>query len=177
LTFFQQNHLDHDAKMIHESNYMTNILPQLAQMNRGAWLYTEMLVECYRETYPVHVLGGAVWSNDEDAGNSHTPGSLSDMDDWFLTTHDVRTPTHFWKVIQLPSDGPFPNDGNRIAFWMDNAKDASAKNVGAYVVSLETLAEKLAERGQNEAFLVAEGELLSHKPEKVWGMPKKCDRS
>ena len=30
------NHLDHSKKAIRQSNYMTNILPQAAQMNRGA---------------------------------------------------------------------------------------------------------------------------------------------
>ena len=54
------NHLDFDKELIHQSNYMTNILPQVAQMNRGAWLHTEMLIECYRDLYPVRVVGGAV---------------------------------------------------------------------------------------------------------------------
>ena len=35
------NHLDYSKKAIKQSNYMTNILPQAANMNRGAWLLTE----------------------------------------------------------------------------------------------------------------------------------------
>lgn len=38
------NHLDYDKTAIAQSNYMTNILPQTSQMNRGAWLLTEEIV-------------------------------------------------------------------------------------------------------------------------------------
>ena len=39
------NHFDYSKKAIKQSNYMTNILPQAANMNRGAWLLTEEIVE------------------------------------------------------------------------------------------------------------------------------------
>ncbi|UZR29051.1 DNA/RNA non-specific endonuclease [Methylococcus mesophilus] len=35
------NHLDYSQVAIQQSNYMTNILPQTATFNRGAWLATE----------------------------------------------------------------------------------------------------------------------------------------
>jgi endonuclease G len=42
------NHLDNSPTAIRQSNYMTNILPQAAEMNKGAWQLTEEIVECYR---------------------------------------------------------------------------------------------------------------------------------
>jgi endonuclease G len=38
------NHLDASQVAIKQSNYMTNILPQTSQMNRGAWLQTEEII-------------------------------------------------------------------------------------------------------------------------------------
>jgi endonuclease G len=52
------NHLDASPTAIKQSNFMTNILPQVAQMNRGAWLATEEIVECYRDIDELLVLGG-----------------------------------------------------------------------------------------------------------------------
>lgn len=43
------NHLDYSANAIKATNNMTNILPQAANMNRGAWLQTEEIIECYRD--------------------------------------------------------------------------------------------------------------------------------
>ncbi|MGJ0485184.1 MAG: DNA/RNA non-specific endonuclease [Methylomicrobium sp.] len=80
------NHLDASAEAIRQSNYMTNILPQVAQMNRGAWLLTEEIVECYRDIDELLVLGGVIWG--------HNPA-----DDYFLQSHGVETPDAFWKVI------------------------------------------------------------------------------
>ncbi|WP_340124431.1 DNA/RNA non-specific endonuclease [Methylobacter svalbardensis] len=42
------NHLDASDEAIKATNTMTNILPQAADMNRGAWLQTEEIIECYR---------------------------------------------------------------------------------------------------------------------------------
>jgi len=55
------NHLDYSPVAIKQSNYMTNILPQAANMNRGAWLRSEEIVECYRDIDELLVLGGVIW--------------------------------------------------------------------------------------------------------------------
>jgi endonuclease G len=73
------NHLDHLAKGIAQSNYMTNILPQHAKMNRGAWLVTEEIIECTRDEEPLHVVGGPIW---------HTKKSDSRM----IDLHSVEIP-------------------------------------------------------------------------------------
>ena len=55
------NHLDYSPEAIRQSNYMTNILPQTSQMNRGAWLLTEEIIECYRDIDELLVIGGVIW--------------------------------------------------------------------------------------------------------------------
>jgi endonuclease G len=80
------NHLDASQSAIRQTNFMSNILPQTSQMNRGAWLATEEIVECYRDIDELLVLGGAVWGNNPS-------------DDYFLKSHGVATPDAFWKVI------------------------------------------------------------------------------
>src|SRR5690606_35231289 len=72
------NHLDASAVAIEQSNYMTNILPQVSQMNRGAWKLTEEIVECYRDIDELLVIGGVIWGNNE-------------KDDFFVQSHGVKT--------------------------------------------------------------------------------------
>lgn len=55
------NHLDHSEIAIYQSNYVTNILPQVMQMNRGAWLETEELIECARDHFNIKVFGGPIY--------------------------------------------------------------------------------------------------------------------
>ena len=78
------NHLDNSPDAIRQSNFMTNILPQASNMNRGAWLQTEEIAECYRDLEPVTVIGGAIWGD-----NPRTD---------FVASHGVATPDEFWKV-------------------------------------------------------------------------------
>ena len=65
---------------------MTNILPQAAAMNRGAWLLTEEITECYRDIDELLIIGGVLWGNNPN-------------DDFFTESHGVKTPDAFWKVI------------------------------------------------------------------------------
>ena len=68
------NHMDYSAIAIKQTNYMTNILPQAANMNRGAWLQTEKIAECYRDIAELLVIGGVIWGNNE-------------ADDYFVKSH------------------------------------------------------------------------------------------
>ena len=68
------NHMDYSAIAIKQTNYMTNILPQAANMNRGAWLHTEKITECYRDIAELLVIGGVIWGNNE-------------ADDYFVKSH------------------------------------------------------------------------------------------
>jgi len=160
------NHLDHDQDMIKQSNYMTNILPQHAKMNRGAWLATEMLVECLRDVEPVTVLGGAVYADGPSARV-------------FEETHGVLTPSHFWKIIVARAGGRVSSEhgsGARvIAFWMENDERAKASRVGEYIVSLSDLESLLSIHGQPEIFdEFAAQEKATASP--MWTVPASCNR-
>ena len=70
---------------------MANILPQAANMNRGAWYRTEKIIECYRDIDELLVLGGVIWGDNPN-------------DDYFLASHGVATPDAFWKLILRGKD-------------------------------------------------------------------------
>ena len=102
---FPANHGDSNKLTIKQSNFMTNILPQSANFNRGAWLQTEEIVECYRNLEPLHVMGGALWE---------TP-----MPDSFPSHGIKEVPSHFWKVIL--------REDRAIAWIIPNNPDAKRK--------------------------------------------------
>ena len=54
------NHMDDDRTRIRQTNFITNILPQVSQMNRCVWLQTEEIVECYRDIWGVMEVMGQV---------------------------------------------------------------------------------------------------------------------
>jgi endonuclease G, mitochondrial len=76
------NHLDYSKVAIRQSNFMTNILPQAANMNRGAWLLTEEITECYRDIDELLIIGGVLWGDNLN-------------DDFFTESHGVKTPDAF----------------------------------------------------------------------------------
>ena len=51
------NHLDYAADVIRSGNTMSNVLPQNKDLNRNAWRLTEEIIECYRDTEPLDVVG------------------------------------------------------------------------------------------------------------------------
>jgi len=58
------NHMDHSLIASHQTNYMTNILPQTKEMNRGAWHLTEEITECFRDYSRLIILGGPIWKEE-----------------------------------------------------------------------------------------------------------------
>jgi endonuclease G len=147
------NHLDFDNTAIQQSNYMTNILPQSSQMNRGAWLLTEEIVECYRDIDELLVIGGVIM------GNNPT-------DDYFLESHGVRTPDAFWKVVIR---GTGQNE-RAIAWVVLNSKDATRKHLDDYLVSVHEL-----ERLTGETMPVADY-AKRDKPSASWLIPTGCNK-
>jgi endonuclease G len=148
------NHLDASEVSIRQSNFMTNILPQVAQMNRGAWLLTEEIVECYRDIDELLVLGGTIWG--------HNPA-----DDFFLESHGVATPDAFWKVIIR---GTGQNE-RAIAWIVPNTAQATKSNLDRYLVSIDEL-----ERVTGEKIPVADY-AKQDKPAASWLIPQGCDKS
>jgi len=94
------NHFDYSDEAVKSTNVMTNIVPQVASMNRGAWLATEEIIECYRDVADLTVMGGVIW------GNNHA-------DDYFEQSHGVETPDAFWKTI-IKTD----QDSEQVISWI-----------------------------------------------------------
>jgi endonuclease G len=148
------NHLDASAEAIRQSNFMTNILPQVAQMNRGAWLRTEEIAECYRDIDELLIIGGTLW------GNNPT-------DDYFLQSHGVVTPDAFWKVIIRGSG----QHEQAIAWIVPNAPNATKRNLDRYLVTIDEL-----ERITGETIPVAD--YAKHdRPSASWMIPVGCNKS
>jgi endonuclease G len=147
------NHLDHSQTAIKQTNTMTNILPQAANMNRGAWLLTEEIVECYRDIDELLVIGGVIWG-------------ASPSDDHFLKSLGVRTPDAFWKVI-IRGIG---QDERAIAWIVPNSQEATKKNLDKYLVSVEEL-----ERATGEKIPVADYAKYD-KPTVSWLIPRGCNK-
>ena len=141
---------------------MTNIVPQLDKLNRGAWLATEETVECYRDQTPLKVLGGAVYGGAAD-------------DDYFAASHGTRTPSAFWKVIVGDPNVVFTEDYGRVAVWMDHTVTATRSTVADWLVSFEELEDLLAAYGQAETFdFVPAGE-KNHTPAAYPPRPSGCN--
>lgn len=147
------NHLDYSDLAIRQSNYMTNVLPQASQMNRGAWERTEEIIECYRDIDELLVIGGVIWGDNT-------------ADDYFLDSHGVKTPDAYWKVVIRGSG----NDERVIAWIVPNSNSATKKNLDDYLVSVDEL-----ERLVGEQIPVAEYAKYD-KPSASWLIPQGCDK-
>jgi len=146
------NHLDYSKTAIKGSNTMSNILPQAANMNRGAWLLTEEIIECYRDIDELLVIGGVIWGNNPN-------------DDYFVKSHGVKTPDAFWKVI-IRGVG---SDERAIAWIVPNSQDAKRKMLDSYQVSVEEI-----ERVTNEVIPVAD--YAKHDKSNPWIIPRGCNK-
>ena len=147
------NNFDYNKDIIKATNYMTNIMPQAAQMNRGAWLKTEMLVECWRNYLSTLVFGGGVLLGGGGTTLSDAPEWDFDRSDWFVETHGVKNAAYFWKVIVTAAD-PSKGEDNQdhIAFWIPNHESASNANTKDYIVSIDELEANLAKFGETITF-------------------------
>jgi endonuclease G len=147
------NHLDYSPKAIKQSNYMTNILPQTSQINRGAWLLTEEIIECYRDIDELLVISGVIM------GNNPT-------DDYFLQSHGVKTPDAFWKVV-IRGTG---QDERAIAWVVPNSKEATRKHLDSYLITVDEL-----EKMTGETIPVADY-AKHNKPPASWLIPAGCNK-
>ena len=106
------NHMDHSLIASHQTNYMTNILPQTKEMNRGAWHLTEEITECFRDYSRLIILGGPIWKEEIT----------------YLPLHGVSIPESFWKVII--------RNNEVIAWIIPNSKEATKGRLDDYLVSV-----------------------------------------
>lgn len=134
---------------------MTNILPQAANMNRGAWLRTEEVIECYRDIEDLLVIGGVIWGNNPS-------------DDYFVKSHGVKTPDAYWKVV-IRGTG---KDKQAVIAWIvPNSQVAKMSVLDSYLVTIDDI-----ERVTGEKIPVAKS-VKHYKPPTTWPLPKGCDKS
>jgi len=147
------NHLDYSKIAIKQSNMMTNILPQAANMNRGAWLLTEEITECYRDIDELLIIGGVIWGNNP-------------MDDYFMRSHGVKTPDAFWKVI-IRGIG----SNERVIAWIvPNSQDAKRKKLDEYLVTVAEIERITGEQ------IPATDYAKHDKPSRSWMIPRGCNK-
>jgi len=147
------NHLDYSKTAMKASNTMTTILPQAENMNRGAWLLTEEIVECYRDIDELLIIGGVIWGNNP-------------VDDYFVKSHGVRTPDAFWKVI-IRGTG---QDERAIAWIVPNSQMANRKQLDKYLVTIDEI-----ERITGEKIPIADY-IKHNKPNRSWMKPRGCNK-
>ena len=143
------NHLDGSKRSINQTNFMPNILPQASNMNRGAWLHTEEIVECYRDLEPLEVWGGVIWGNNPE-------------DDHFVNSHGVKTPDSFWKVIIRGDRG--------IAWIVPNSPKAKRRMLDKYLVSVEEI------EALSGLFFDIPADQKSNPRSGSWPIPSGCDK-
>jgi len=146
------NHLDYSKTAIKASNTMTNIIPQAVNMNRGAWLMTEEITECYRDIDELLIIGGVIWGDNPN-------------DDYFVKSHGVKTPDAFWKVI-IRGVG---SNQRAIAWIVPNSQEAKRKQLGNYQVSVSEI-----ERVTGEIIPVAD--YVKHDKSNPWVLPRGCNK-
>ncbi|WP_028534664.1 DNA/RNA non-specific endonuclease [Paludibacterium yongneupense] len=147
------NHMDHDVGLIRRTHYMSNIVPQNANFNRGLWARTEALIECYRDLSPVTVYGGVVFS---DPGNDH-----------FLASHGLPTPDFFWKTL-ITAD-PATGAVKTISWYLPNTGEAGP--LDRHLVSIAELEERL---GTQRVAIDAAAAVKAYKPAVSWARPAGC---
>ncbi|MSP28452.1 MAG: DNA/RNA non-specific endonuclease [Methylococcales bacterium] len=147
------NHLDSSETAIKATNTMTNILPQAANMNRGAWLMTEEIIECYRDIDELLVIGGVIWGNNP-------------ADDYFLQSHGLATPDAFYKVVVRGTG----QDERAIAWIVPNSQDAKRAKLDSYLVTIDDIERLTGEK-------IAVADYAKHdKPSTSWLIPKGCNK-
>lgn len=123
-------------------------------MNRGAWLRSEMIIECYRDISELLVIGGVIWGNNS-------------ADDYFLTSHGVATPDAFWKVVVKGKR----QSEQAIAWIVPNTKDATGKNLDKYLVTVDEIEKTTGEK-------IPVADYAKHeKPKASWVIPHGCNKS
>lgn len=156
------NHMDIDAATIKKANYMTNIAPQAAMFNRGIWADAEDVAECYRDLAPVRVIGGVIYGTDA-AGRAN---------DYFVTSHGIRTPEWFWKLIltNAPGSTSTTTFTQAIAWLIPN--QASLGTLDSYLVSVAQLEQQVGSLRLNLSSTVRNSRNTT-----TWALPSGCSLS
>lgn len=107
-----------DAKLMSESFFLSNMMPQNQGNNRGIWKFTEEQVRSWALKSDVYAITGTHY----DAGYK-TMGN------------GVGVPTHIYKIVIQPANK------RMIAFWYPNEK-LDPKQIAKYVTSVSDIESK-----------------------------------
>ncbi|ANK82641.1 MAG: hypothetical protein TEF_18935 [Rhizobiales bacterium NRL2] len=143
------NHMDGSETAIRQTNYWTNLLPQTASMNRGAWRETEDIIECLRELVTLEVWGGPIWG-------------ANFADDRFVGTHGIQTPSAFWKVV-------IRADNREANAWIVSNGAAPRSSLDGWLEAVETI--------ETVTGLTFDAVNKGAKPTESWARPDGCDIS
>lgn len=146
------NHMDNDAAYLLSANFMTNIVPQLANFNQGLWKETENITECFRDIAPIQVVGGVIYS---DSSN-----------DFFLSSHGIQSPDYFWKTLITTNS---KNQTETIS-WLFPHQNGVA-NLNSFIVSIDELESRV---GVDLIGLNLATSIKMQKAAKSWELPKNC---
>ncbi|CAK4083094.1 unnamed protein product [Aphanomyces euteiches] len=138
-----------------QSHYMTNIAPQVSSFNQGIWENTEDLEACYRDLHRIYMWGGIIYTDESN--------------DFYLTSHGIRTPDFWWKVVWTKDD----NGKDKIIAWYFPNQENLGK-LDSYLVSVADIEAKLND-GQGP--IPVPEELKSIKETATWTLPTGCTRS
>ncbi|MEL0637653.1 DNA/RNA non-specific endonuclease [Marinomonas sp. TI.3.20] len=124
---------DFNKQAMHDSFYMVNMTPQNGYLNaHGAWRETEVYTECERDNpafvsnkLSYYVLAGPIWGNNP-------------LDDIFLASHGVRTPSAYFKVFVVYNNTT--GEAHTHSWLMPNAPVSGAER---YFVSPKEIADKI----------------------------------
>ncbi|MFC0155998.1 DNA/RNA non-specific endonuclease [Xanthomonas dyei] len=147
------NHMDYNATYIRRANLMSNIVPQVSSFNQGIWVRAENVAECYRDIASVQVYGGVIYS---DTSN-----------DYFLSSHGIRTPDFFWKTIITAN----PGGGTRAISWLI-PNSANLGSLDSYIVSIDELEDLY---GASTIGITAPAAVKAMLPATTWPQPSNCD--
>lgn len=150
------NHVDQSQEALKESNYMTNVCPQRANLNRGAWLLTEEITECHRDIDTLNIYGGIIMGDDI-------------TNDIFKYTHGIRTPDFYWKIIENT------RTKDVIAWILPNTDSATRTNLNQYATSILDIETKSGFILNNFSY---SQKLIKHTNWQTnWSIPANCDYS
>lgn len=150
------NHMDYNATYIKRANYMSNIVPQVASFNQGIWVAAENVAECYRDLATVYVYGGVVYN---DTSN-----------DYFLSSHGIRTPDYFWKTIVTTDTAT--GQTKAISWYIPN--QAGLGSLNSYIKSISELESLI---GTSAVGISVPASVKAQKPTSTWATPSGCDLS
>lgn len=150
------NHMDYSSTYIRRANYMSNIVPQASSFNQGIWVQAENVAECYRDLATVYVYGGVVYN---DTSN-----------DYFLSSHGIRTPDYFWKTIITTDTSS--GQTKAISWYIPNS--ATLGTLDSYIVSINELEQRV---GASNINISTTATVKAIKPSTTWATPSGCDLS